>query len=110
VKIKLFVIFFTLALMACVDQNTLTRKEIVKQSKADAFVSGVLFESDMDTQASYNTRKDGFVVIKFDESLTSKEYTGIVDTLRSSNELSGVRAEQGGREVCKLPGPVFFHD
>ena len=103
-KIKLFVIFFTLALMACVDQNTLTREEIVKQSKADAFVSGVLFERDMDAQASFNVRKDGFVVIKFDESISSKDYTKVVEILRSSNELAGVRAEQGGREVCKLPG------
>ena len=89
---------------ACVDQNTLTKEEMIKQSQADAFVSGVLFESDMDGLASYNIRKDGFVVIKFDESIKSKDYTEVVETLRSSEELTGVRAEQGGREVCKLPG------
>ncbi len=103
-KTSLLSIALVLFLTACVDQNTLTKEEIIKQSKADAFVSGVLFERDMDAQASYNIRKDGFVVIKFDESISSKEYTKVVETLRASNELAGIRAEQGGREVCKLPG------
>jgi len=103
---KIFLLSISLAfvLTACVDQNTLTQEEIIKQSQADALVSGVLFENDLDGQASYNIRKDGFVVIKFDESMSSKVYTQVVETLRSSDELSGVRAEQGGREVCTLPG------
>jgi len=103
---KKFLLLISLAVLitACVDQNTLTKEEMIKQSQADAFVSGVLFERDMDAQASFNVRKDGFVVIKFDESISSKDYTKVVEILRSSNELAGVRAEQGGREVCKFPG------
>lgn len=103
-KIILLSAIIAFFVTACVDQNTLTKEEMIKQSQADAFVSGILFESDMDALASYNIRKDGFVVIKFDESIKSKEYTEVVETLRSSSELTGVRAEQGGREVCKLPG------
>ena len=102
-RIALPVIFFVF-LSACVDQNTLTKEEMIKQKRADAFVSSVLFESDIEAQASYNIHKDGFVVITFDDSISSKQYTSIVEELRSSKELSGVRAEQGGREVCKLPG------
>ena len=77
---------------------------MLQQTKADAVVSGLLFENDMNAHASYNIRKDGFVVIKFDDSIASKDYTRVVESLRSSDELSGVRAEQGGREVCILPG------
>ena len=101
-KLVLPVILTALIVTGCVDQNTLTKEEIAKQNKADSLVSGLLFEQDVDEFASYNIRKDGFVVIKFDKSVPSKKYTEIVETLRSSSELSGVRAEQGGVEVCPI--------
>ena len=73
-----------------------------RQSKADAIVAGVLFENEAEEYASYNVHKDGFVVISFDESVPSSKYTKIVDHLRSSKDISGVRAEQAGVEVCPI--------
>ena len=88
--------------IGCVDQNTLTKEEMERQSKADAIVAGVLFENEAEEYASYNVHKDGFVVISFDESVPSSKYPKIVDHLRSSKDISGVRAEQAGVEVCPI--------
>jgi hypothetical protein len=97
-------LFAGLILSGCVDQNSLTQDQIAKQNRADALVSGVLFEHELDETASYNVHKDGFLVVKFDQSVPAQKYTEVVDIFRSSPEIKGVRAEQGGREVCALPG------
>ena len=99
-------LFFSLLVLlsGCVDQNSLTKEQIEIQNRADAVVSGVLFENELDETASYNVRKDGFLVIKFANSVPAEKYTRVVEILRSSEEINGVRAEQGGREVCKLTG------
>ena len=86
----------------CVDNNVVTKAEIETQNRADAVVSGLLFEKSLDNSASYKIRKDGFVVIKFDESVSEHTYSEIVNSLRTSPEITGVRAEQSGREVCPL--------
>lgn len=86
----------------CVARNAVTKEEIEKQNKADAIVSGVLFEHELDSTASYNVRKNGFVVIKFDESVPSQKYTEVVNLLRENSNINGVMAEQSGREVCPL--------
>ena len=91
-------------LSGCAGQETLTQEEIEIQNRADAAVSSLLFEQELDQVASYNARKDGFVVIKFAKSVPSLTYTQIVDKLRASPDIRGVRAEQGGREVCKMTG------
>jgi hypothetical protein len=89
-------------LSGCAGSNLITQEEIAKQNKADATVAGILFERELDTSASYNTRNDGFVVIKFDESVSRHTYTEVVNVLRSRPEITGVRAEQSGIEVCPL--------
>ena len=91
-------------LAACVDQNSLTKEQLELQDRADAVVSSVLFEHDLDDTASYNVRRDGFLVLRFDESVPAEQYTRVVERLRSSPEIKGVRAQQGGKEVCKLTG------
>lgn len=92
-----------LALLAgCADNNAVTRAEIETQNRADAVVSGLLFDEGLDNAASYNIRKNGLVVIKFDESVSERTYTDIVNTLRSNPGITGVKAEQSGREVCPL--------
>ena len=102
-RIPVFSLLLVLALLAgCADNNAVTRAEIETQNRADAVVSGLLFEKSLDNAASYNIRKNGFVVIKFDESVSGRTYTDIVTSLRSSPEIAGVKAEQGGREVCPL--------
>ncbi|MEJ2609331.1 MAG: hypothetical protein P8179_04385 [Candidatus Thiodiazotropha sp.] len=88
----------------CADQQSLTQKEMENQNRVDAIVSGVLFENDLDEAASYNIHKDGFVVIKFAESVPFDKYNHIVGILRSNKEISGLRAEQGGKEVCPISG------
>ena len=91
-----------LCVVACVDNDTLTRQELQNQSRVDAIVSGVLFDYELDSATSYNIRKDGFVVISFDESVPGDTYTRIVNQLRSNPAIKGVHAQQSGREVCPL--------
>ena len=62
----------------------------------------ILFDNDLDNAASYNIRKNGYVVIKFDSSVPEIKYTEVVNLLRSSKRLNGVFAEQSGVEVCPL--------
>ena len=95
--------FLLLLLVGCVSDKLLTLDEIEKQNKAAAVVSGVLFENDLSDSSSYNIRKDGYVVIIFDDSVSDKEYIEVVNLLRSSTDIKGVRAEQYGVEVCAYP-------
>ncbi len=103
VVVGLSVLCLSLA-AGCADQQALSRQEMEIQNRADAAVSGLLFEQELDQAASYNVHKDGLVVIKFAESVPLETYTRVVDMLRSNPDIRGVRAEQGGREVCKLKG------
>lgn len=95
-------LLFPALLAGCADNNAVTKAEIETQNRADAVVSGLLFDKSLDNSASYNIRKNGFVVIKFDESVSERTYSEIVNSLRSSPEITGVKAEQSGREVCPL--------
>jgi hypothetical protein len=81
----------------------LTQDEIENQNKASAVVSEVLFEHDLSDSASYNIRKDGYVVIIFDDNVSDKNYTEVVRLLRTNVDIKGIRAEQFGVEVCGLP-------
>ena len=98
----LFILILSL-LTACSYPNVLTKKEMAIQSKVDSEVSAVLFDHDMSETASYNIRKNGTVAIKFEESVSEKKYTKIVNLLRSNKAIDGVYAEQSGQEVCGTP-------
>jgi hypothetical protein len=87
----------------CVSDKVLSQDEVEKQNKASAIVSGILFEHDLDHSASYNIRKNGYVVIMFDDNVSAQQYTEVVNLLRSNADIKGVRAEQFGIEVCGLP-------
>lgn len=91
-----------LSLSACVDDNTLTAEQIKIQQKATDVVAQVLFEYEIDTRASYNVRKNGFVVIKFNKDIPFDVYNAAVADLRASRHITGVDAWQGGRNVCVL--------
>ncbi|MES9833444.1 MAG: hypothetical protein ABW139_14515 [Candidatus Thiodiazotropha sp. DIVDIV] len=105
IKYPIFVVAVSMFLVAdCADQSTLTMEQLEKQSRADEIVSSVLFEHELDEEVSYNVRKDGFIVVKFAKSVRADRYRKVVEILRSSPEINVVRAEQGGREVCKLTG------
>jgi len=93
--------FVFTVLVACGETNVLTKKEMAIQSKADAVVSTVLFDHDMSERASYNVKKDGSIVIKFEESVSPKKYTRIVNLLRSNKAIDGVYAEQSGNAICQ---------
>lgn len=89
-------------LFGCTATNTISKEEINNQNNASQIVTEVLFENDIDENASYNIRKDGYVVIQFDSSVSEMKYTRVVDQLRSDRMITGVWAEQSGVEVCPL--------
>lgn len=98
----LLISFGMVTLTTCSSQNVLTEQEIKTQNAADSVVAELLFEKELETTASYHIRKSGFVVTRFDKSVSNKTYTDVVRTLRSNDKISGVLAEQEGVEVCPL--------
>jgi len=92
-----------LLLSGCASDQVISQEEMRVQDAAAAEVANVLFDMQMDTLASYNVRRDGYVVIKFDQSVSFASYNDVVETLRSKKAISGVYAEQGGRQVCGRP-------
>ena len=99
-------VFYTILLLlisSCSTENELTAKEVVIQNKADITVAEILFDNELNMSASYNIRKNGDVIIKFDNSVSQKDYTKIVNILRSSSDINRVQAEQNGGNVCPLP-------
>lgn len=92
-----------LLLTGCASDQVISQEEIRIQDAAATEVTNVLFEKDMDTLASYNVRRDGYVVIKFDQSVSFAQYNDVVETLRGKKAISGVYAEQGGKQVCARP-------
>ena len=101
-KRTLWAFTFIFLLAGCAADNVLTKEELSNQNKADSIVAGVLFDKDLDASSSYNIRKNGSVIIKFDESVSEKQYTEVVEFLRASPDIKSVRAEQSGIEVCPL--------
>lgn len=96
------VLIASILLTACITDNVLTTKEMEIQSKADVAVSEILFNSGLDTRASYHVRKDGHVEIKFVPSVSMIDYTLVVEKLRSNQSIRSVHASQSGSEVCPL--------
>lgn len=102
-KEVLFVVVLLISqLWGCANQQSLTKQERETQNRADAAVAGILFENDLSEAASYDVHNNGYVVIKFAESVPMKKYTKVVRMLRSNQAIHGVFAEQQGREVCPL--------
>lgn len=87
----------------CASDQVISQRELRLQDAAATEVASVLFEKEMDSLASYNVRRDGFVVIKFDQSVPFDRYNDVVATLRSNKAILGVYAEQGGKQVCPRP-------
>ncbi len=100
---KAFGLFIIITnLLGCTNDNVLTKEEVENQNKSSEIVTGILFDNDLDESASYNIRKDGYVVIQFDSSVSENKYTNVVNQLRSNHLITGVWAEQSGVEVCPL--------
>jgi hypothetical protein len=104
VIVFLFTALFLLT--SCAGQTALTQAERSRQQAADYAVATILFENELGGNASYNVHSDASVVILFDESVSFSDYTRVVGQMRSEPEISSVRAEQAGREVCPLRPPV----
>ena len=100
ILVSLLVLSF---LAGCASDQVISHEEMRVQDAAATEVANVLFEKEMDNLASYNVRRDGYVVIKFDQSVTFAQYNDIVETLRGKKTISGVYAEQGGKQVCARP-------
>ena len=102
-RLTLLSLLAVLYLSGCVSDQIISQEEMRVQDASAAEVAGVLFDQGMDTLASYNVRRDGYVVIKFDPSVSFDKYNDTVQILRSKKTISGVYAEQGGKQVCRLP-------
>lgn len=104
-QIKIHILFIAILslLYACAADNMVTTEEMRTQAKADTAVANALFDNALDDKASYNISKSGAVVIKFAESVQNKDYTKIVNLLRSNTSITEVYAEQSGQEVCGTP-------
>lgn len=89
-----------LLITGCASTEVLTEEERAKQDQVDSLVASALFEADLDTEASYNIRKDGVVMISFAESAKFEEYNNVVESLRANPAIGGIYAEQSGAEVC----------
>lgn len=95
-------VLFFITLVGCGADNALTKEQLEIQSKADSAVAEILFDSGLDTKASYNVRKDGHVEIDFIKSVSLIDYTLAVEKMRSHKHIPSVYAEQAGSEVCPL--------
>lgn len=63
---RMTVLVMITMLAGCGGKPALTEQQRVRQNVADAHVvAQTLFERELDQQASYNVRKDGFVAINF---------------------------------------------
>lgn len=91
-----------MSLAGCVSDQVISQEEMRIQDASAAEVANVLFEKEMDNLASYNVRRDGYVVIKFDQSVSFDKYNDVVQVLRNKKAINGVYAEQGGKQVCRL--------
>lgn len=100
--LNLLLLASLLWLTGCASSNVLTAEEIRIQNAADTVVAETLFERELDKTASYHVRKTGFVALHFDKSVSDKVYTDVVKALRANPAISGVYAEQEGKEVCPL--------
>jgi hypothetical protein len=102
-KLKTVCLFCAiLTLAACSANNVLTAEEIKIQNAADTAVAETLFDRELEKTASYHVRKSGFVALHFDKSVSDKVYTEVVKSLRANPAISGVYAEQEGKEICPL--------
>lgn len=87
----------------CASDQLISQEEMRIQDAAAAEVANILFDKQLDNLASYNVRPDGYVHIKFDQSVPFVVYNDVVQILRSKKTISAVYAEQGGVQVCGRP-------
>jgi len=92
----------SLWLGGCAQGNVISVQERAQQDAADAAVAQLLFDRELTDSASYNVKKDGHVVIRFDRSVSASAYADIVGRLRRDPNIASVYAEQAGAEVCPL--------
>ncbi|BBP45802.1 hypothetical protein THMIRHAS_11750 [Thiosulfatimonas sediminis] len=101
----IFVLIGVVALGAC-SQNplyqSLTEQEMGVQQAADAATALIIFDNQLDQQASYIVDATGRVHIKFTEQVSFVDYNRVVEQMRSDANIRSVYAEQSGSEVCPL--------
>ncbi|MDH3353842.1 MAG: hypothetical protein OEL79_01360 [Chromatiales bacterium] len=95
-------LFITLLLSSCAGPNELSKEEIIIQQNATDALTQILFENDLDENASFEVEKNGFVNLRIQGLVAIKTYTHAIDELRAHKDIHGVRAEQGGIEICPL--------
>lgn len=89
-------------LSGCATTESLTPQQIKQQQAIDTIVADALFDAGLNDKASYEVSKDGEVNILFSKDIPEKEYTKVVNQLRSDPRIPYLYAEQDGKEVCPL--------
>lgn len=97
-SLTLFIVIFFLS--GCAGQSELTKQQVIIQQKATNALTEILFEHDLDENTSYEVNKDGYVHLRVQGLVSIKIYTKAIEELRAHSNISGVRAEQGGIEIC----------
>lgn len=94
------VLLFMILLSSCAGRNVLTEDEVILQQKATNALTSILFEYELDENASFEVMKNGFVNLRIQGFVSVKTYTKAIEELRAHKDIDGVFATQGGVEVC----------
>ncbi|MHB1085070.1 MAG: hypothetical protein ACYCZA_09560 [Thiobacillus sp.] len=72
------------------------------QPESEDAVTNILFDENMEN-AYYAFRSDGFVDIWFGPAVSDKDYSRILERLRTHPDIPGVLAGRGTKNYCAVP-------
>lgn len=76
----------------CSKKNELTPQEIIIQQNATNAVTDILFEYELDEQASFEIEKNGFVNLRIEGLVSIDTYTNAINMMRNHKDIDGVYA------------------
>ncbi|WP_319557682.1 hypothetical protein [Thiomicrorhabdus sp.] len=91
-----------LLLSSCATQETLTPQQVQQQQQIDGIIADTLFDAGLNEKASYEVTKEGDVTLLFTSDVSEKQYTEVVNQLRSDPRIPSIYAEQDNKQVCPL--------
>ncbi len=99
---RLSIVLLLISLTSCAGKNELTPEEIIIQQNATNALTDILFEYELDENASFEVEKSGYVQLRIEGLVSVKTYTQAIDAMRAHKDINGVNAKQGGKEICPL--------
>jgi len=72
------------------------------QPESEDAVTNILFDENMEN-VYYSFRSDGFVDIWFGPAVPDKDYSRILERLRTHPDIPGVLAGRGTKNYCGVP-------